>query len=139
MKAAIHERIGLRPSGAPPESPMDSARMPPLQIALADLIAALDWAGHTGSDRMAFVCRETGRIVRTSDRDFDDAGASLGDDAPVVGRDQVVVEIGLRATGAEASRLEVLLELGHRVPTLTKRSEVMDAVVATGIQSPTTV
>ncbi len=79
MKAAIHERIGLRPSGAPPESPMDSARMPPLQIALADLIAALDWAGHTGSDRMAFVCRETGRIVRTSDRDFDDAGASLGD------------------------------------------------------------
>ena len=53
--------------------------MPTPQIALADLVAALDWAGHTGSDRMAFVCRGTGRILRTSDSDFDDAGASLGD------------------------------------------------------------
>lgn len=53
--------------------------MPTPHIALADLVAALDWAGHTGSDRMAFVCRNTGRIVRTSDTDFDDAGASLGD------------------------------------------------------------
>lgn len=53
--------------------------MPTPQIALADLLAALDWAGHTGSDRMAFVCRSTGRIVRTTDSDFDDAGASLGD------------------------------------------------------------
>jgi len=53
--------------------------MPTLNIALADLVAALDWAGHAGSDRMAFVCRSTGRIVRTSDSDFDDSGASLGD------------------------------------------------------------
>ena len=53
--------------------------MPTPQIALADLLAALEWAGHTGSDRMAFVCRSSGRIVLTSDSDFDDAGASLGD------------------------------------------------------------
>lgn len=53
--------------------------MPAPDIALPDLIAALDWAGETGSDRMAFVCRSSGRIVRTSDSDFDDTGASLGD------------------------------------------------------------
>lgn len=53
--------------------------MSPVTIALDDLIAALDWAGEAGSDRMAFVCRDSGRILRTSDRDFDDTGASLGD------------------------------------------------------------
>lgn len=47
-------------------------------IALDDLIAALDWAGEAGSDRMAFICRGSGRILRTTDRDFDETGASTG-------------------------------------------------------------
>ena len=48
-------------------------------IALDDVFAALDWAGEAGSDRMAFICRESGRILRTTDRDFDESGTSTGD------------------------------------------------------------
>ena len=48
-----------------------SSSLRPAAVTLDELIQALDWVSDLSSaENMAFVCRETGRVLMTSEEDF---------------------------------------------------------------------